>query len=281
MSNVIQHLYKFSSLRGGLLYAWFPSMYTRVDIVLCGMQSEEALMLVVGAIHEMLYCLEKVANYYDAESELAYLNRTAAMGPQPVSKELYDMLTFCVDCYARTDGCFDITIHSANYMPNSIRNIQLSPQEQTLYFSQLGTTINLSAFLKGYALEKIRKLLQHYEVNNALVNMGNSSILALGNHPLANGWIIDFEQAATSRRSGQLKLLLRDECLTTSGNNSFERKHIINPQTGKLVEGKREVAVVTANGITGEVLSTSLFVAETCQRKFLETEFCPHLIIDL
>ena len=103
MSNVIQHLYKFSSVHGGLLYAWFPSMHTRVDIVLCGRQGEESLMLVISAIHEMLCRLEKMANYYDAESELAYLNRTAATGPQPVSKELYDMLAFCVECYTRTD----------------------------------------------------------------------------------------------------------------------------------------------------------------------------------
>lgn len=94
MSSVIQHIYKFSSVHGGLLYAWFPSMHTRVDIVLCGRQGEEGLMLVVGSIHEMLCRLEKMANYYDAESELAYLNRTAATGLQSVSKELYDMLAF-------------------------------------------------------------------------------------------------------------------------------------------------------------------------------------------
>ena len=88
MSNVIQHLYKFSSVHGGLLYAWFPSMHTRVDIVLCSKQGEEALMFVVGAVHEMLCRLEKMANYYDVESELAYLNRAAATEPQPVSKEL-------------------------------------------------------------------------------------------------------------------------------------------------------------------------------------------------
>ena len=85
MSNVIQHLYKFSSVHGGLLYAWFPSMHTRVDIVLCSKQGEEALMFVVGAVHEMLCRLEKMANYYDVESELAYLNRAAATEPQPVS----------------------------------------------------------------------------------------------------------------------------------------------------------------------------------------------------
>ncbi len=38
--------------------------------------------------------LEKMANYYDADSELAYLNRTASVHPQQVSHELYDMLTF-------------------------------------------------------------------------------------------------------------------------------------------------------------------------------------------
>lgn len=96
----------------------------------------------------------KMANYYDADSELAYLNRTASVHPQQVSHELYDMLTFCVDCYTRTAGCFDVTIHSADYTPNLIRSVQLSPQERTLLFLQPGVTINLSGFLKGYALEK-------------------------------------------------------------------------------------------------------------------------------
>lgn len=281
MPNVIQHLYKFSSSYGGLLYAWFPSMHTRVDVVLCGKQGEEALVFVVNAINEMLCRLEKMANYYDGESELAYLNRTAAIGAQPVSQELYDMLTFCVGCYTRTSGCFDVTIHSANYTHNSIHCIQLSPQERTLLFLQPGVTINLSGFLKGYALEKIRELLQHYEVENALINMGNSSVLALGRHPLADGWKVNFGQSAVLQEKKWPELLLKNECLTTSGNDSYERKHIVNPQSGKLVEGKREVAVVTANGAVGEVLSTSLFVADARQRGLLETEFCPRMILDL
>lgn len=281
MPNVIQHLYKFSPSHGGLLYAWLPSMHTRVDIVLCGRQGEEALVLVVNAIYEMLCRLEKMGNYYDAESELAYLNRTAAMGLQPVSEELYDMLTFCVDCYTRTGGCFDVTVHSANYTCDSIHSIQLSPQERTLLFLQSGVTINLSGFLKGYALEKIRELLQHYEVEDALINMGNSSVLALGRHPLADGWKVNFGQSAVLQQKRQPELLLKNECLTTSGNDSHERKHIIDPQSGRLVEGKREVAVVTDNGAVGEVLSTSLFIADARQRKLLEAEFHPRLILDL
>lgn len=280
MPNIIQHLYKFSSTHGGLLYAWFPSMHTRVDIVLCGKQDEEALMLVVNAVYEMLCRLEKMANYYDADSELARLNRTAATCPQPVSQELYDMLTFCVDCYTRTGGCFDVTIHSPHHTPDTIHSIQLSPQKRTLLFLQPRTTINLSGFLKGYALEKTRHLLQRCEVEDALVNMGNSSVLALGHHPMADGWKIDFGQAASPHKEHP-ELLLHNECLTTSGNDSHERKHIIDPRNGKPIEGKREVAVVTADGAEGEVLSTSLFVADARQRKLLDAEFRPRLILDL
>lgn len=280
MPNVIQHLYKFSSSHGGLLYAWFPAMHTRVDIVLCGRQAEASLMPVVDAIYEELCRLEKMANYYDAESELARLNRTAAAGPRPVSRELYAMLAFCVDAYTRTGGCFDVTVHSADYTPQSIHNIQLSPEARTLHFLQPGVTINLSGFLKGYALDRIRELLRQHDVENALINMGNSSVLALGHHPLADGWKVDFGAEVSSEGQRQQPLFLQNECLTTSGNSSPERKHIINPNTGQAVEGKRGVAVVTAAGATGEVLSTGLFVADAHQRKALESEFKPRLILD-
>ena len=42
-----------------------------------------------------------------------------------------------------------------------------------------------------------------------------------------------------------------------------------------------QVAVVTNDGTTGEVLSTSLFVANQEQRKVLTAEFLPSIIIDL
>ena len=95
------------------------------------------------------------------------------------------MLAFCIDCYTRTDGCFDVTVHSDCHTQESVHTVRLSPGEQTLFFSRPGVTINLSGFLKGYALEKIRPLLRQFGVDNALVNMGNSSVLALGCQPQA------------------------------------------------------------------------------------------------
>jgi len=277
---MFQHLYKFSDSHGGLLYAWFPAMHTRVDLLLRGMQGEDLLLRAVGAIRQELCRLEKMGNCYDAGSELACLNRTASVKPQPVSRELYDMLAFCIDCYTRTDGCFDVTVHSDCHTQESVHTVRLSPGEQTLFFSRPGVTINLSGFLKGYALEKIRPLFRQFGVDNALVNMGNSSVLALGCQPQAEGWKVNFGQSRMPGERAWPDFLLKNECLTTSGNDSHTRKHIIDPRSGKLIEGKREVAVVTANGAVGEVLSTSLFVAESGVRERLKKEFCPRLIFD-
>lgn len=44
MQHTIQHLYKTHG-DDGLLYAWFLSMHTRVDIILCCQKSENELML--------------------------------------------------------------------------------------------------------------------------------------------------------------------------------------------------------------------------------------------
>lgn len=281
MFSVVQNVYKHLPERGGVLYAWFSSMHTRTDIVLCGQQSEKEFILIVNAIYERLRQIEKLGNCYDADSELAQLNRIAAICPQPVSYELYNMLSFCIDCNTRTNGFFDITVHSTNYTPDTILGVQLSSKEQTLFFQHPGININLSGFLKGYALECIRKLLQFYGVRDALVNMGNSSVLALGKTPFGKEWKVAFGQDGISREQGGEEVLLKNECLTVSGNNSSERKHIVIPYSGKLVEGRRAVAVVTKSGTVGEVLSTALFAADICQWRFIETEFHPRLILNL
>lgn len=274
----VGRLYKVSPEWGGVLYAWFLSMHTRVDLILCGRQREEALWQVVVAVRDVLVRLEKVANYYDPASELACLNRTAACAPQMVSDALCDMISFCLSCYERTVGCFDVTVSSDAYVPGvTIRQVQLLPGERTLFFDRAGVRINLSGFLKGYALESVRQVLWQHQITDALVNMGNSSVLALGHAPCSEGWRIGFGQGGHEGT----KVLLRDECLTTSGNDSHQRKHIMNPHTGQLVEGKRQVAVVTSDGSSGEVLSTALFGADSRQRAFMEKDFSPRLIMDL
>ena len=142
--GVIQSYYKHSPVYGGVFYACFFSMHTRIDIVLCGQQSEEEFLLVVDAIYDRLCQIEKLGNCYDADSELAQLNQFAAIRPQPVSHELYNMLAFCVDCNARTNGHFDITVHSTDYTPDLISKSSVITERTNVVFSNILESISIS-----------------------------------------------------------------------------------------------------------------------------------------
>ena len=282
MCRSFQHLYRQSSDGDGLLYAWFPSMHTRVDIILSSQYSEDKLLLVIATIQDILRQLEKTANYYDADSELAQINQTASLHPVKLSSSLYEMIYLCLEYHRKTLGCFDVTVHSEHYTRNTIQSVQLSAEDQTVFFQKKGTTINLSGFLKGYALERIREILESYAIRNALINIGNSSILAIGNHPNGKGWKVDFDKRLhIGKDSENNALILFDECLTTSGNDSAERKHLISPHSGKLVEGCKQLAVVTTNGAIGEIFSTSLFVAYEELRALLIDRFHLKTVIEL
>ena len=232
--------------------------------------------------YDTLRQLERIANYYDPSSELSQVNQRASTAPVMISQSLYRMISLCTEYHKKTLGCFDVTIHSDNYNQDTIHSIHLYPEAQSVFFQQAGTTINLSGFLKGYALDKIREILKVHIIANALINMGNSSVLALGNHPVGTGWKVSFDdQASTTKNHKTQSILLNNECLTTSGNNSDDRKHIISPSSGKPLEGVRQVTVVTDDGTTGEILSTSLFVANQKQRELIMSEFLPKRVIDL
>ena len=94
MQVPIQHMYKPSHEGSGLLYAWFLSMHTRVDIILYSKKTEGELLFVVNCIYDALCRLEKMANFYNPASELAYVNRTAFVSPVVLSEELYSMIDF-------------------------------------------------------------------------------------------------------------------------------------------------------------------------------------------
>lgn len=253
----LQHLYKPSPTGEGMFYGWFSAMHTRVDVAMYGNRMEEEWIEIAEHIRQEILRLESIGNCFDEKSELAFVNRNASDHPVALSEDLFEMLAICKEYHARTIGCFDVTVHSQGYGPDTIMNVCLDKNMKTLFYERPHVFINLSGFIKGYALERIRKILKEYSVENALVNLGNSSILAIGNHPNGKGWKVMDD------------CILYNQCLTVSGNDSESRKHIVSPLTGQYVEGCAKVFVVTECGYIGEILSTALFAATDEQRTIL------------
>ena len=259
---------------GNLLYAWFPALHTRIDLLLWDHQPAAALQEAASRIRQLLSHFEAIGNYFDPESELGRLNRTAHLRPQRVSSDLFSLLTYSREQWRRSDGLFDVSLHSSPHLPDTMEEILLSPSEQSVHWPREGICIDLSGLLKGAALDAVCHLLQRQGVENALVNLGNSSILALGNHPHGTGWKVSTPGTQTDDDF----FLLRDECLTTSGNDTPGRQHILHPLSGTWVKGVRHVSVVTPGGAEGEVLSTALFAATAAERQRLLQRYAPRRV---
>lgn len=250
----IPHIYRRRADGQGMLYAWFGAMHTRVDAALISTESEDVLLETVAETRKRINSIETAANCFDPQSELSAVNRMAAERIMPVSRELESILRECLRYNVMTDGLFDITVGSDGYDNRMVRDIIL-PGDGTVVFRRRGLCINLSGFLKGYALEQVRSIIIDSGVTGALINMGNSSIMAMGSPGGQNGWEVSF---GSGNRSDTVTLC--NQCLTTSGNDSPARRHILNPETGKLIEGCRSVSVLNRNAAEGEVLSTCLFI---------------------
>lgn len=244
-----------------MLYAWFFAMHTRIDILLCG-EDEPRLRQTVALISKELGRLEKTASYFDPSSELSRVNRSAAREPIAVSDDLYQMIVWCERLHRRTDGYFDITVKSEDYSRQSFQQLEI--KDHTIFFRREGLRLDLSGFLKGYALEQIRQIVDSESITDALINLGNSSILALGNHTNGKPWKISIESKVC---------VLNNQCLTTSGNEENKPNHIICPDTGQYIERQETLSVVTENGIEGEALSTALFAAPKDKRSELVQKF--------
>ncbi len=250
----IQHLYKQISTENSVFYAWFEAMHTRIDIALCNMDEENATSL-TEEIYTEIKRIEQMSDRFNLQSELSQVNRLAALNPYKISDELYSILEKCIDYRELTLGAFDITIQSFNDYRQGINDIILDSETKTVFFNNPNVQLDLNGFVKGYALDEAKSLLKINNCNNALVNFGNSSILALGNHPNGKGWKVNLPESVNEY------INLQDQCLTNSGN-SKKHLHIINPQTGEYGKPTSILSVITDNASNGEVLSTSLCVCE-------------------
>jgi thiamine biosynthesis lipoprotein len=235
-------------------------MHTRVDIALCGLDEQHALEL-TEKIYAEINRVELMADRFNPRSEISMINRLATVEPFPVSDEWFAMIEQCINFNRISAGLFDVTVNSFNKLKNGINDIELDSELKTVCFKHPDVQIDLNGYIKGYALDKVKEILTENQCNDALVNMGNSSILALGNHPNGEGWKVSHPHKPDKT------IILKDECLTTSGNVDHYQ-HIIDPQTGEPVNSTTIISVITKNATDGEMLSTALCIAEPKQKEF-------------
>ena len=236
-------------------------MHTRLDIALCNLSEENSISLLEKIVKEIKR-IEQLSDRFDVQSEISKTNSLSAIEPYKISSELYSILEKCIEYKLLTSGAFDITVQSRNKYLLGISDIVLNPVSKTVFFKNENVQIDLCGYIKGYALDRVKSMLTENNCFNALVNIGNSSVFALGNHPYGKGWKVNLPD------SEKAYITLSDQCLTNSGN-SIHHLHILHPDTGEYVKPTETVSVITENAVQGEVLSTALCVCNPKNRELI------------
>jgi thiamine biosynthesis lipoprotein len=261
-------------------------MGTTATVRACGGSPEMLRRATTEALDEVDR-VERLLSHYRASSPLSRLNREAASGPVAVDPELAGVLDACLRWSRASDGAFDVTVgplmrawgffRDEGRVPDEpelarararvgYRHVVLDREAGTVRFDRAGVELDLGGIGKGYAVDRVVELLRRLGVASALVNLGGSSVYGLGAPPGGEAWEVGIQDPADPGRTA-VSVTLRDRALSVSGGyaRSFEKdgvtySHVMDPRTGRPVEGVLSVAVLSPSATDGDALDDVLFV---------------------
>ena len=246
-----------------------------------------ALPAVVAAALDEFDRVDRLLSHYRRDSPLSRLNREAAKGPVAVPPELREVLSECLRWSRESDGAFDVTVgplmkawgffRDEGRVPDDpeiarvlevvgYRHVALDREAGTVSFDRPGVELDLGGIGKGYAVDRVVALLRQRGIVSALVNLGGSSVYGLGTPPGKTFWEVGI-QDPTRPGETALTVELRDRALSVSGGYArfFEERgvtyaHILDPRTGRPVQGVLSVAILSDSATDGDALDNVLFV---------------------
>lgn len=252
-----------------------------------GALDEQTLRKAVDAALDEVDRIDRLMSHYKPESPLSRVNREAGQRPVPVDSELFAFIKRSLEYSEESEGAFDITVGplmkawgffgGEGHLPSEAelsiarqrvgaRHVILNESDRTIRFDAEGVQLDLGGIAKGYAVDRAVAILRAHHVDAALVSAGGSTIYGLGAPPGREGWSVDIQDPADSTRVART-VTLRNRSLSVAGSSekSFEAKgirysHIMDPRTGRPVQGILSVAVLTDTGTDGDALDDALFV---------------------
>lgn len=262
------------------------SMACTYSIVVYG-EERNSLRQAVDAAFDEVDRIDRLMSHYKPDSPLSQLNREAAKKPVKVEPELFDFIVECLRYSRASDGAFDITVgplmkawgffRGEGRMPSEqelskarrsvgYRHVISDEKERTVFFDQPGVELDLGGIAKGYAVDRAVTVLKQRGIKSALVSAGGSTIYGLGAPPNGAGWEVKLQDPIAPDKTA-LTLKLKNQALSVSGSYEkfFEMEgrrysHIMDPRTGRPVEGVLSVAVITDTGTAGDALDNVFYV---------------------
>jgi thiamine biosynthesis lipoprotein len=231
--------------------------------------------------------IDRLMSHYRPESPLSQLNRDAARHPVIVERELFDFIADAMAYTRQSDGAFDVTVGplmkawgffrgegrmpSAGELADARRHVGashviLNAAAKSIQFDQPGVELDFGGIAKGYAVDRAAGVLRARGISAALISAGGSTIYAIASPPAEEGWAVTIQDPVDPRKSART-IRLKDRAVSVAGSSekAFEFEgvrysHIMDPRSGRPVQGVLSVVVLANTGTAGDALDDALFV---------------------
>ncbi|MBW2270940.1 MAG: FAD:protein FMN transferase [Deltaproteobacteria bacterium] len=260
----------------------------------------------LGALFELAGDLDAMLSVYAPQSELSQLNATAGGEPRRVSPELARLLARSVEYSALSGGSFDVTVGPliALWKRAVERDVPPTPAELARARARVGyekvhvgaggrvglaapgVSIDLGGIAKGWALDRMRPVLERFAISDALLSFGQSSVWAVGRPSDGDAWRL-LVRGPGETLLGVIELAERALSVSGSLSQSVEiggqrYGHVIDPRSGQALRQRRQALVLAPDATLAEALSKALLVlGEDAGMALIEAQpRCEALLVD-
>ena len=223
------------------------------------------------AIAAAFAALEQVDDEMSIWKESA-LTRLNASGRAAVTPALLTVIRHALDVAEASGGAFDPTVEplvrAAGALGDRRRRVGSAERRRLLrrigarhvrleagsvVRLDRGARLDLGGIAKGYALDRAIDRLRAAGLDDALVDLGQSSVGVLGTRSF-------LVRDPFARDSAPLaELVVADACLGTSGSDQ-RGAHVIDPRDGRPVARRGSVTVIATTAMEADALSTAAWV---------------------
>jgi len=242
-------------------------------------------------IEQMLDDVDQQINMLNKDSEIHAINEAAGKKEVKVSQGAFDLMRVSVDYAEDTQGAFDPSIgplvslwkigNGGEHVPDAnlinqakslvnYKDIIMDEANLTIKLAKEGMSLDLGGIGKGYAADLVADYLHEVQVESAIIDLGGSSIIAIGRKPNGEQWRIGLQDPDRARGEQLALIQLDNETIDSSGvyerffmENGVRYHHILDPKTGFPTQnGLKSVTIIGGTATDADVLSTAVVVMD-------------------
>lgn len=230
-----------------------PAMNTLFHVRFAGPPSGAAAL--AGACFAELERLEGLLSQYRPDSDISRLNTLGDGGTLLVDEATHEVLLRAMELHSATGGLFDVTLGAGTPADGQW---SIAPDRPAVTRLRAGRQLDLGGIGKGFALDRMARILEEQGSFSALLSAGASTHLALG----PQAWTMSLGMLES-------RPALRAAALSASGDGVQDAHVRASDGRPPATYPHRRIWVMAHDATSADAWSTACLLATAAEIRFL------------